>query len=203
MRADAPLHPWMSDVASTLHVVHINTTNIYPGRHVSGDAPAWAHCLFMYSGWPLVGLCVVVWKENALFSCALGAGSGDSAKRKRRGVLVFEMRWLAMWLAFLAGGMAMADTTALQNAKRAKKDEFYTQRVDIENELRHYKEHFRGKVVLCNCDDPPMRCKAAYARIAKASSHTRRWKATTSSRGLRVARRCRTTCKCYAAAAMT
>lgn len=42
----------------------------------------------------------------------------------------------------------------LNGAKRSKKDEFYTQLSDIENELRHYKEHFRGKVVLCNCDDP-------------------------------------------------
>lgn len=42
----------------------------------------------------------------------------------------------------------------LNAAKEAKKDEFYTQLPDIENELRHYKEHFRGKVVLCNCDDP-------------------------------------------------
>lgn len=39
-------------------------------------------------------------------------------------------------------------------AKRAKNDEFYTQLPDIENELKHYKAHFRGKVVLCNCDDP-------------------------------------------------
>lgn len=42
----------------------------------------------------------------------------------------------------------------LNQAKRAKKDEFYTQLSDIEAELRHYKEHFRGKTVLCNCDDP-------------------------------------------------
>lgn len=42
----------------------------------------------------------------------------------------------------------------LQNASRAKKDEFYTQLVDIEKELRHYKDQFRGKVVYCNCDDP-------------------------------------------------
>ncbi len=42
----------------------------------------------------------------------------------------------------------------LNDAKKAKKDEFYTQLSDIENELRHYKEHFRGKTVLCNCDDP-------------------------------------------------
>ena len=48
----------------------------------------------------------------------------------------------------------MGDNAALTGAKRAKKDEFYTQRVDIENELRHYKAHFKGKVVLCNCDDP-------------------------------------------------
>lgn len=42
----------------------------------------------------------------------------------------------------------------LNAAKSAKKDEFYTQLVDIENELKHYREHFRGKTVLCNCDDP-------------------------------------------------
>lgn len=42
----------------------------------------------------------------------------------------------------------------LNQAKNAKKDEFYTQLVDIENELKHYKEHFKDKVVLCNCDDP-------------------------------------------------
>ena len=42
----------------------------------------------------------------------------------------------------------------LQEAKRKKYDEFYTQLSDIENELRYYTEHFRGKVVYCNCDDP-------------------------------------------------
>lgn len=42
----------------------------------------------------------------------------------------------------------------LHTASQAKKDEFYTQRVDIEKELKHYKEQFRGKVVYCNCDDP-------------------------------------------------
>jgi len=42
----------------------------------------------------------------------------------------------------------------LIKAKNAKKDEFYTQLPDIENELRHYTEHFKGKTVLCNCDDP-------------------------------------------------
>lgn len=42
----------------------------------------------------------------------------------------------------------------LNAAKVAKKDEFYTQLSDIERELQHYWPHFRGKVVLCNCDDP-------------------------------------------------
>src|ERR1017187_7689361 len=41
-----------------------------------------------------------------------------------------------------------------QNAKASKQDEFYTQLSDIEKELRHYTAHFRGKTVLCNCDDP-------------------------------------------------
>lgn len=39
-------------------------------------------------------------------------------------------------------------------AKKQKKDEFYTQLADIENELRYYRDQFKGKVVLCNCDDP-------------------------------------------------
>lgn len=42
----------------------------------------------------------------------------------------------------------------LNAAKVAKKDEFYTQLSDIERELQHYWQHFRGKVLLCNCDDP-------------------------------------------------
>ena len=42
----------------------------------------------------------------------------------------------------------------LAQAKSAKQDEFYTQLSDIEKELRHYTEHFRDKVVFCNCDDP-------------------------------------------------
>lgn len=42
----------------------------------------------------------------------------------------------------------------LNAAKTAKKDEFYTLLADIERELQHYWQHFRGKVVLCNCDDP-------------------------------------------------
>ena len=42
----------------------------------------------------------------------------------------------------------------LHRAKKEKNDEFYTQFTDIERELSHYKDHFKGKTVLCNCDDP-------------------------------------------------
>mgnify|MGYP000962789192 CR=1 FL=1 len=48
----------------------------------------------------------------------------------------------------------MAGNTSLGRAKDAKNDEFYTQLSDIEKELRHYRRHFRGKTVFCNCDDP-------------------------------------------------
>lgn len=42
----------------------------------------------------------------------------------------------------------------LHRASVAKEDEFYTQLSDIENELKHYKHHFKDKIVYCNCDDP-------------------------------------------------
>ena len=45
-------------------------------------------------------------------------------------------------------------SSALNSAKRAKNDEFYTQFSDIAEELRHYREHFRDKTVFCNCDNP-------------------------------------------------
>lgn len=44
--------------------------------------------------------------------------------------------------------------TNLNNGKEQKEDEFYTQLTDIEKELKYYKEHFKGKTILCNCDDP-------------------------------------------------
>ena len=48
----------------------------------------------------------------------------------------------------------MSSNLKLNRAKQAKKDEFYTQLSDIEEELQHYTPHFRDKVVYCNCDDP-------------------------------------------------
>lgn len=48
----------------------------------------------------------------------------------------------------------MAGNASLNKANMAKQDEFYTQLTDIEKELRHYRKHFQGKTVLCNCDDP-------------------------------------------------
>ena len=41
-----------------------------------------------------------------------------------------------------------------QRAKASKKDEFHTQLTDIEKELKHYKKHFKNKIIYCNCDDP-------------------------------------------------
>lgn len=49
---------------------------------------------------------------------------------------------------------SMAGNKNLNAALKAKKDEFYTQMDDIAAELKHYRQHFRDKVVLCNCDDP-------------------------------------------------
>ena len=48
----------------------------------------------------------------------------------------------------------MAGNKSLNAAMKAKQDEFYTQIDDISAELKHYREHFRDKVVFCNCDDP-------------------------------------------------
>ena len=48
----------------------------------------------------------------------------------------------------------MARSKELVEAKRNKKDEFYTQLADIELEMKHYRKHFKGKTVFCNCDDP-------------------------------------------------
>lgn len=48
----------------------------------------------------------------------------------------------------------MVGNQGLQRAKDAKKDEFYTQLIDIEKELNSYIEHFENKTVLCNCDNP-------------------------------------------------
>jgi hypothetical protein len=47
----------------------------------------------------------------------------------------------------------MANKT-FDNAKKQKKDEFYTQLSDIEKELKNYKHHFKNKIIFCNCDDP-------------------------------------------------
>ena len=49
---------------------------------------------------------------------------------------------------------AASGNRTLHNAKKAKRDEFYTQLSDISNELKHYKAQLHGKAILCNCDDP-------------------------------------------------
>ena len=54
----------------------------------------------------------------------------------------------------------------LLDARRKKNDEFYTQYVDIENELCHYQHQFKNKVVYCNCDDPS---RSNFYRFFKAN----------------------------------
>ena len=48
----------------------------------------------------------------------------------------------------------MAGNSNLHMSRADKADEFYTQLSLIENELHHYRAFFKGKTVLCNCDDP-------------------------------------------------
>ncbi|MDR1974193.1 MAG: adenine-specific methyltransferase EcoRI family protein [Bacteroidales bacterium] len=50
--------------------------------------------------------------------------------------------------------MAKNQNSNLHSAKKQKNDEFYTQLSDIEREMQHYKQHFLGKTIYCNCDDP-------------------------------------------------
>ena len=90
---------------------------------------------------PIYGLYQYALQECMRRKCALFLCIGDGLQRYQEARSSYGMS-------------VMGDTSALIAAKKAKKDEFYTQRVDIENELKHYKAHFRDKVVLCNCDDP-------------------------------------------------
>ena len=48
----------------------------------------------------------------------------------------------------------MAKNSNLGSAKKNKNDEFYTRLTDVSEELKHYKRHFKDKIVFCNCDDP-------------------------------------------------
>ncbi len=51
-------------------------------------------------------------------------------------------------------GGARNGNSNLHDSSRNKQDEFYTNLQLIEDELKHYRVHFKGKRVLCNCDDP-------------------------------------------------
>ena len=59
----------------------------------------------------------------------------------------------------------MSNNSNLNRAKKAKNDEFYTMLSDIENELAHYREHFKDKVIYCNCDDPTQSNFVKYFQI--------------------------------------
>ena len=64
----------------------------------------------------------------------------------------FYLQW-TFKLKAQKGGKKLANEN-LHKAKEAKNDEFYTQLNDVSEELRHYKEHFKDKIIFCNCDDP-------------------------------------------------
>lgn len=66
----------------------------------------------------------------------------------------FCMNFLAPIAIMGFGGQMAGDSSNLSRAKVARADEFYTQLVDIENELRHYRDQLCGKTIFCNCDDP-------------------------------------------------
>ena len=120
---------------------------------------------------PVVGLGKSAWETVRSFSCTrrvsaafhfqakAGIGSGAREGRapsrpKLEDDAMTRIFLIALFNLLVLGGEVMGRTADLTLARKRKKDEFYTQLVDIENELRHYKAHFKGKVVLCNCDDP-------------------------------------------------
>lgn len=59
-----------------------------------------------------------------------------------------------MFLTKIQRGETMAGNSNLHMSRAGKTDEFYTQLSTIEDELRHYRKYFKGKVVFCNADDP-------------------------------------------------
>ena len=59
----------------------------------------------------------------------------------------------------------MSNNSNLHKAKKARNDEFYSMLSDIENELAHYREHFKDKVIYCNCDDPTQSNFVKYFQI--------------------------------------
>ena len=62
-------------------------------------------------------------------------------------------KFVVVLCLLVLGGETVGKNADLTLAKKRKKDEFYTQLVDIENEVKHYRKHFKGATVLCNCDD--------------------------------------------------
>ena len=69
----------------------------------------------------------------------------------------------------------MAGNKSLHAANRAKYDEFYTQLSDIEKELKHYRKHFLGKTVYCNCDDPTISNFFRYFERNFANTGSKDW----------------------------
>jgi nuclear transport factor 2 (NTF2) superfamily protein len=90
------------------------------------------------------------WRELSLISVFRFPTTSEENK-KVHAFFLFRIRLVLKNTNFMAQKSLNKN---LHNAKTSKKDEFYTQLSDIERELKHYKTHFKDKVVYCNCDDP-------------------------------------------------
>lgn len=64
-----------------------------------------------------------------------------------------------------------SENSSLHKAKREKNDEFYTRYEDVVNELRHYKEYFKGKIVYCPCDKAYINGRSSFAQYFIAQFH--------------------------------
>ena len=62
--------------------------------------------------------------------------------------------WFCLLVNLLRGEKILAGNSNLKDSFKNKQDEFYTDISLVENELKHYREHFRDKIIFCNCDDP-------------------------------------------------
>lgn len=68
---------------------------------------------------------------------------------------LYRGEWEVHKQTVLCEGIKTVSTNSnLTNAKRTKRDEFYTRIEDVEREMSYYRKYFKGKTVLCNCDDP-------------------------------------------------
>lgn len=93
-------------------------------------------------------------KEKFFYSCNYNLEDVEDVEIFTDSFIVENLQKLSGNLIFIERTFDMATNANLHKAKEAKNDEFYTQLTDVSKELMHYKEHFKDKIVFCNCDDP-------------------------------------------------